>query len=106
MSFRTGLAAGVRCRVECVRRVSVMLAVASLFAVGLPASARITTVVSTTSQATWQTNAPVHAVLYSGGVVYIGGEFTEVRPPNSSTGDVARNHIAAFDQSTGDLLPW
>jgi hypothetical protein len=61
---------------------------------------------SAAAMATWQTNGPVYAVAYSNGTVYLGGAFTAVRPPGSSTTSVVRNNVAAFSASTGDLLPW
>lgn len=43
-----------------------------------------------------------------GGVVYVGGNFTSVRPPGSpkGTNEVPRKNMAAFDAKTGDLLPF
>ena len=43
-----------------------------------------------------------------GSVIYMAGEFTSVRPPGSPLGsnEVTRNHAAAFDATTGGLLPW
>jgi hypothetical protein len=55
---------------------------------------------------TWQTDGRVRAIEYSQGVVYIGGSFRYVRPPGGTTGAVARNHVAAFNAKTGQLLPW
>jgi hypothetical protein len=55
--------------------------------------------------ATWQTDGRVRSILYAGNTVYIAGEFTQVVPPAGGTG-VVRNHVAAFDVSTGQLLPW
>ena len=54
----------------------------------------------------WQTNGVVRAIAYANGIVYLGGEFTSVRPPGaaSGTGEVARNHFAAFSSSTGALI--
>ncbi len=54
----------------------------------------------------WQTNAPVWAIAVTAGVVYVGGDFTGVRPPGAApgSGEVARNHLAAFNASTGALL--
>jgi hypothetical protein len=65
------------------------------------------TVVANASS-TWQTNGTVWALAYARGVVYASGDFTSVRPPGAAagTGEVARNHLAAFDSSTGALLPF
>jgi hypothetical protein len=65
------------------------------------------TVVANTSSA-WQTNGVVWALGYARGVIYLGGDFTAVRPPGAApgVGEVARNRIAAFDATTGDLLPF
>jgi hypothetical protein len=54
----------------------------------------------------WQTNGTVSAIAYANGVVYLGGDFTSVRPPGSAPGqnEVARNHLAAFNASTGALI--
>ena len=57
---------------------------------------------------TFQTNGRVNAILFLNGAVYLGGKFTSVRPAGAAagTGEVARNHLAAFDATTGALLPW
>ena len=57
---------------------------------------------------TYQTNGPVEAVAYAGNVVYLGGTFTSVRPYGAAagTGEVPRNNLAAFNATTGELLPW
>lgn len=54
----------------------------------------------------WQTNNTVWALAATGGVVYVGGSFTSVRPPGdpAGTGEVARSYLAAFDAATGGLL--
>jgi outer membrane protein assembly factor BamB len=56
----------------------------------------------------WQTNGRVETVVISGTTAYLGGEFTSVRPSGDAlgTGEVARNHAAAIDLTTGALLPW
>ena len=54
----------------------------------------------------YQTNGRVNAILFLNGTVYLGGKFTSVRPAGSpaGTGEVARNHLAAFDAATGQLI--
>lgn len=53
----------------------------------------------------WQTNGIVRAIAATTSTVYIGGEFTSVRPPGAAagTGEVARTRLAAFNSSTGAL---
>jgi hypothetical protein len=57
---------------------------------------------------TWQTNGRVKAIQVVGSTVYIGGKFTSVRPAGDplGTGEVPRNRVAAFNITTGALLPW
>ncbi len=57
---------------------------------------------------TWQTNGAVWALEEIDGVVYVGGIFSQVRPPGvaeGGAGSVTRNNFAAFDAATGALLP-
>jgi hypothetical protein len=58
--------------------------------------------------ATWQTNGRVNVIVVSGNRVYIGGQFTALRPPGAAagTGEVTRNHAAALNLKTGALLHW
>jgi Concanavalin A-like lectin/glucanases superfamily len=60
------------------------------------------------ASSSWQTNGTVWALGYARGVIYLSGDFTSVRPPGAAagTGEVARNHLAAFDAATGALLPF
>jgi Concanavalin A-like lectin/glucanases superfamily len=62
--------------------------------------------VSSTPTPSWQTNNTVWALGYSSGVVYVGGQFTSVRPPGNplGTGEVARTFLAAFNSTTGALV--
>ena len=53
----------------------------------------------------WQTDGRVRVIVYSGATAYIGGEFTEVRPAGGGA-PVPRDHLAALDATTGQLLPW
>ncbi len=57
---------------------------------------------------TYQTDGRVDAILAIGNTTYIGGNFTAVRPAGAvgTTGQVTRQHLAAFDHTTGALLPW
>jgi hypothetical protein len=57
---------------------------------------------------TYQTNGRVDTILTLGNSVYVGGQFTSVRPSGApaGTGEVARKHLAAFDRGTGALLGW
>jgi hypothetical protein len=56
----------------------------------------------------WQTNGTVRAIAFAGNVMYVGGEFTSVRPPGApaGTGAVARRNVAAFNTRTGAVLRW
>ena len=77
-----------------------------LAAIG-PASAA-TSDLPLTVDTTYQTNGRVDAILTIGDTVYLGGAFTSVRPAGApaGTGQVTRQHLAAFSRSTGALLPW
>lgn len=57
---------------------------------------------------TWQTNGAVYAAEVVGNVVYVGGSFTSVRPPGAARGvdEVPRTNVAAFNATTGALLPF
>ncbi|MEP6641437.1 MAG: hypothetical protein ABJB93_05960 [Gaiellales bacterium] len=56
----------------------------------------------------WQTNGTVRAIAFRGNVVYVGGEFTSVRPPGAAAGTraVTRHNVAAFNTKTGAVLKW
>ena len=62
--------------------------------------------VSSTPLSAWQTNGIVFALAYANGVLYVGGQFTSVRPPGAplGTGEVARSYLAAFNSATGALI--
>jgi hypothetical protein len=59
-------------------------------------------------KATWQTNGAVRAIRIADGVIYLGGDFTALRPPGAAPGTdtVGRAHAAALDARTGRLLRW
>ena len=88
------------------RRLAVAAAVGGL---GVLAAAGVAwALVGTHPVPTYQTNGRVNEIVVSGSTVYIGGQFTSVRPAGdpAGTGEVTRNHAAAFNISTGALLPW
>jgi hypothetical protein len=87
-------------RVACAAAAMVVLGI-----VAVPAQAAVVGAKPVTS---YQTNGRVDAILFLNGTIYIGGKFTSVRPAGApaGTGEVARNRVAAFDASTGALLPW
>lgn len=54
----------------------------------------------------FQTDSTVHAMVRVGGVVYIAGSFLNVRPAGAAidTNSTSRPFVAAFNESTGDLM--
>lgn len=70
-----------------------------------PAFAR-ETALSATSSPMWQTNNTVRALAYAKGKVFIGGEFTTVRPPGAAAGtqETSRTYLAVVDAASGNLL--
>jgi hypothetical protein len=56
----------------------------------------------------YQTNGRVTSIITAGNTVYLGGDFTSVRPPGAPAGtqEVARAHLAAFRLDTGKLRSW
>jgi hypothetical protein len=56
----------------------------------------------------WQTNGTVRVITFSGNVMYVGGQFTMVRPHGASpgSGEVRRQNVAAFNATTGAVLKW
>ncbi len=61
---------------------------------------------SATASSSWQTNNTVWSEAAANGNVFVGGQFTSVRPPGdpSGTGEVARTYLAEFNASTGALV--
>lgn len=76
-------------------------------AVQTPAAQGTGTPLVAVASSAWQTNAPVRAVHVAKGKVYVGGEFTKVRPPGAAPGtsETTRTYLAVFNASTGALDP-
>jgi hypothetical protein len=81
---------------------------AGVGACGLAISSPAFAVVATTPTPTWQTNGRVNVIVVHKNRVYIGGQFTAVRPPGAPAGtqEVTRNHVAAFNIVKGTLIAW
>jgi hypothetical protein len=75
---------------------------------GLALSSPAFAVVAATPTPTWQTNGRVNVIVVHKNRVYIGGQFTAVRPPGAPAGsqEVVRNHVAAFNIAKGTLVAW
>jgi hypothetical protein len=83
-----------------------VLAAAALLLPMQPASTTQGTLAASTLPS-WQTNGTVVAIAYAGGVVYLAGDFTSVRPSGAAagTGEVARTHLAAFSTNASTGFP-
>ncbi|MBD8043081.1 DNRLRE domain-containing protein [Arthrobacter sp. Sa2BUA2] len=93
------------------KKIAAMFSIAALSAtavigVAAPASALSPGVgFSAVALPTWQTNGIVWSVAESGGVMYAGGTFSQIRPPGTaanSTQARAAVNFAAFDAYTGN----
>ena len=64
--------------------------------------------VSSTALSSWQTDGPVFALAYGNGVVYAGSTFGNALPPGTqagtTTGEVTRTFLSAFNSTTGALI--
>lgn len=64
--------------------------------------------VDSQAASSWQTNNTVWALAYwpQGNAVFVGGQFTDVRPPGAAAGtsQTARTYLAEFNASTGALV--
>jgi hypothetical protein len=57
----------------------------------------------------WQTNGTVRTVVFANGVVYLGGQFSSMRPAGTALGSplaVTRHNAAAINATTGKLTAW
>ena len=84
------------------------VAVAAALAVAgamLVAPAAEAAVVTQTPLVGYQPNNTVRDMIVVGNTAYIGGSFTALTSANGAT-TVTRNHAAAIDMTTGNVLPW
>jgi uncharacterized repeat protein (TIGR01451 family) len=66
------------------------------------------TMVSETPDQTYQTNGKVSTIVKVGNIIYMGGEFTSMRPARAplGTGEVQRMYGGSIDYTTGMLASW
>lgn len=69
-------------------------------------SAGSDTGLSATDTPYWQTNNTVRTMVYANGMLFVGGEFTKIRPPGAALGydEIPRNYLAVFNATTGQPL--
>ena len=80
------------------------MALALVLASLAPATASAAYVFPEVPRDSWDTNGKVFAVEIIGETVYVGGSFSQVRNPGS-TSTLSRENFAAFNLTTGDVLP-
>ncbi|MEV6076441.1 LamG domain-containing protein [Streptomyces sp. NPDC052069] len=107
MNGSTGRSPGRRGRVRAAAIALCLLAAAlTTNAVTASRTAALTPPVSITADdlTTWQTNGIVWTMAARDGVVYAGGTFSTVRPPEAAPGTAERPAVnfAAFDAATGE----
>ena len=81
-----------------------MLVAMAVAVLATPAAA--SAAISSSPASSWQTNGRVRTVVVAAHKIFIGGDFTMVRAPGTSSGGVARSHLAALSATTGKLMPW
>ncbi|WP_124270632.1 LamG domain-containing protein [Streptomyces sp. ADI96-02] len=106
MNGSTGRRTGGRGRVRAASAALCLLAGAlTATAVGASPTAALTPPVAITADdlTTWQTNGIVWSMAARDGVVYAGGTFSTLRPPEAApgTGEQPAVNFAAFDAATG-----
>ena len=82
--------------------VAAALAVAGAMFIAPAAGAAV---VTQTPLVGYQPNNTVRDMIVVGNTAYIGGSFTALTSANGAT-TVTRNHVAAIDMTTGNVLPW
>ena len=104
----------MKVRTICGAAAALALASATAIIPSLPAAATPMSVgsgpgqnLSSVASPSWQTSDTVWSIAATGGNVYVGGQFTSVRPPGvalGGTGQVAQAYLAEFSGSTGNLV--
>ena len=84
------------------RRSLLAAAVIASLAVAAVADAAV---VRNTPLVGYQPNGTVRKIIIVGNTAYMGGQFTSMTSANGGT-TVTRNHVAAVDMTTGNLLSW
>ncbi len=92
-----------------MRRTRAIFVIGALMAAYLPTMGGSASAVeapvafSATAAPTYQTNGVAYAVASSGGLVFVGGAFSSVRPPGAATGqsEQVRNNLVVLDAATG-----
>jgi len=90
---------------------------AAMVVAGMPVGASAAVIAPETPDATWQTGGAsasdfagsrVNSIAVTSDRYYLGGNFTNVRPPGGAfgSGNVARNRLAAFDGSGALVTSW
>jgi hypothetical protein len=83
--------------------VAVLAGTCTLAATATKAGATDSGLLNASPESSWQTNAPGRSVAYGNGVVFVGGDFTAIRPPAAvpGSGEVPALHLTAFDANDG-----
>jgi PQQ-like domain len=82
-----------------LKRAVVTIGVAGALIATTPAQAGV----SAAPEATPSFNGTIWATAYTGGKIFVGGDFTEAVVNGKR---IARQRLAAIDATTGELLPW
>ena len=80
-------------------------AMAVVFAALAAAPVASAAVMQQQPSSSYQANGTVRKIIVVGNTAYLGGDFTAMIPSGGGTA-VTRNHAAAVDMTTGNLLPW
>lgn len=103
---RRGVVAGTDIRARRARRIRALVAYGVAAAVlTVPGIAAASVPYPETPNDGWDTDGKVFAVKVVGNTVWVGGTFSNVREPGNGA-TLARSNLAAFDMTTGNVLPF